>query len=337
MALNIIEKKYYKSELLAFELKSVNKLINQNLISMSPACNKLISYFRTNCGKMIRPKLLLLSGGVCGKITQDHILSAAIFQLIHDATLLHDDVIDEGLLRRNIATVNSKWGNRVAVLTGDLLLSHAIKMCVELSNKAMSIIFDAIIKTCEGEINQDFNDIYENVSEQEYIRLIQMKSAEMFSQCCYLGGFLSSANETVCHHLRSYGLLVGTAYQISDDLEDICSYDSQLGKSSKRDIKSRIMTLPIIHYIQQGGNWRLLEHISQDQAVYELIKSGSLEYCRKKIDIFCSKAILHLRPLVDNEYKFLLKHTAELISSKSQIFLPNNKQTQKRRNTDERF
>ena len=318
MALNIVESDY-NTRLLDSDIKSVSRLIDDNLISLFPSCNRLIRYFRAHHGKMIRPRLLLLSGGVCGKISREHILSAAIFQIIHDATLLHDDVIDEGLLRRNVATVNSKWGNKVAVLTGDLLLGHATKLCMTLDRRSRSIIVDTIIKTCEGEICQDFDELSENISEQEYINLIQMKSAEMFSQCCYLGGFLSEADEETCRHLESYGLLAGTAYQISDDIADICSDDLHLGKSSKRDMQSRVITLPVIHYIQRGGNWRELSKKTREEMVEDLTKSGSLEYCRNKIDAFCAEAVEHLNPLVESKYKYLLRNAAELISSKSQI------------------
>lgn len=305
--------------LLDSEIRSVNNLIDQNLVSLLPACNKLIRYFRAHSGKMIRPKLLLLSAGACGKINEEHILSAAIFQIIHDATLLHDDVIDEGQLRRNTETINSRWGNKIAVLTGDFLIGHALKMCLYLSSKAMEVVVEAVIKTCEGEISQDFNEQYENISENEYIRLIQMKSAEMFSQCCYLGALLSGANDADCQHLRNYGLFVGTAYQISDDIQDICSNDDQIGKSSGRDIKSKVITLPVIHYIQNGGDRRLLKKMSRRETFEELIKSGSIEYCQRKIESYCNAAIEHLKPLVDSEYKYLLKNTAELIASRSYI------------------
>lgn len=306
-------------KLLASEIKSVRGLLDKNLVSIFPACNNLIDYYHANCGKMIRPKLLLLSAGACGKITREHILAAAIFQVIHDATLLHDDVIDEGILRRNTVTINRRWGNRIAVLTGDLLLGHAIKMCLGLSSKVMSVIVKAIMKTCEGEICQDFNESCENISEQEYIRLIQMKSAEMFSQCCYLGAALSNASEEICGNLQHYGMLLGTAYQILDDIDDIISEDSRLGKSCGRDMHGRIITLPVIFYIQHGGECDMLNNMSHDQIADELIKSGSLDYCQNKLELFCNEAIEFLSPLAESEYKLMLKNTARMISSKTQI------------------
>jgi geranylgeranyl pyrophosphate synthase len=307
------------SRLLNSEIKTVRRLINQTLVSLLPACNQLIRYYQANRGKMIRPKLLLLSGGACRKITEDHIHSAAIFQIIHDATLLHDDVIDNGLLRRNAATINSSWGNKVAVLTGDLFLGHAIKMCLGLNRKAVSVIIEAIIKTCEGEISQDFRELYDNITEHEYISLIQMKSAEMFSQCCYLGGLLSGADNEICNHLKTYGLLIGTAYQISDDIEDICCNDAQLGKSSRRDMQSRILTLPVIYYIQQGGNWSQLNKMTQNEIIEQLEKSSSFEYCRERIEELCLEAIEHLACLTKSKYKYALKDIAELISSQSEV------------------
>jgi octaprenyl-diphosphate synthase len=319
MTLDIVKEPDCSTRLVDADIQSVNRLIDQNLVSLLPSPNKLIRYFRAHCGKMIRPKLLLLSGGACGRIGKDHILSAAVFQIIHDATLLHDDVIDEGLLRRNAATINSKWGNKVAVLTGDLLLGHAMKMSLSLNSRSRSIIMDTIIKTCEGEICQDFNELYDNISEQEYITLIQMKSAEMFGQCCYLGGLMSGANEDICLHLKTYGLLAGTAYQISDDIEDICSDDSQSGKSSSRDMKSKVITLPVICYIQQGGNWEQLNKMPREQMIDELTKKGCIQYCQKKIELFCNEAIEHLTLLEDSTYKYLLKNAVESISTKSKI------------------
>lgn len=307
------------ARLLDGKIRSVRRLIDQHLKSQSPVCNRLINNFQANCGKMIRPKLLLLSGGACGRITDDHILSAAIFEIIHNATLLHDDVIDNGLLRRNKPTINSTWGNKVAILTGDLFLGHAMDMCLGLSNEAMSVIVDAIITTCEGEINQDISGFYDNITEDEYFSIIRMKSAEMFGQCCYLGALLAGANSEICQHLRNYGLLMGTAYQISDDMEDICSDDSELGKSSGRDVQSRVITLPVIYYIQQGGDWRLLNEMQRDEMVEQLVKSNSLEYCQKKIEELCLDAIGQLELLAENEYKYALEEAAKLILSKSAV------------------
>ena len=315
-------KSEFEQELLDSEIKSVCRLIEQNLASGSAACRQLIKYFRENRGKMIRPRLLLLSAGVCGKITKDHILAAAAFQIIHDATLLHDDVIDEGLLRRNKATINSLWGSKIAVLTGDMILSRAMKMCLSLNRQAMAVIVDAMIKTCEGEIRQDFNVPYDNITEQEYLSIIRMKSAEMFSQCCYLGGLLSDADNEICRRLKSYGLSIGTAYQISDDIADICGDDNQLGKSSGRDFETRIMTLPLIHLSSQGYDYITLKTMSRNDVIELLNEKGSFSHCREYIRKYCSQAIERLTCLPESKYKSALEEAARLILSKSVVGLP---------------
>ena len=322
MNIEVPTKSEFEQELLDSEIKSVCGLIEQNLASGSAACNQLIKYFRENCGKMIRPRLLLLSAGACGKITKDHILAAAAFQIIHDATLLHDDVIDEGLLRRNKATINSSWGSKIAVLTGDMILSHAMKMCLGLNRQARAVIVDAMLKTCEGEIRQDFNVPYDNITEQEYLSIIRMKSAEMFGQCCYIGGLLSGADKETCRHLKSYGFSIGTAYQISDDIADICGDDNQLGKSSGRDIETRIMTLPMIHLLAQGYDYVTLKTMSRSDVIELLNEKGSFSHCREFIRKYCSQAIDQLTCLPKSEYKSALEEAARLILSKSVVGLP---------------
>jgi octaprenyl-diphosphate synthase len=300
-------------QLIEESLASVCRTIDEHLVGQSKTCEKLIRHYQSRRGKMIRPRLLLLSAGACGQIKKEHILSAAIFQLIHDATLLHDDVIDHGLIRRNIFTVNSFWGNKCAILLGDVFLSHAFKISSSMGQKIIDKIAETTLKICEGEIAQDLNSKNGPINENEYLQIVRMKSATMFGSCCYLGAFLCEAQFEICKNLERYGIFTGMAYQISDDIADICNDDIQLGKSSARDIRNHTITLPFIHLFQQGYDYEEAISLDKSELVGLLNETGSLSYCRERIKMYCTHALKELCCLQDNEFKSALSSITESI------------------------
>jgi len=183
--------------LIESRLQEVKKFISEQLATSikTEVVNQLLEYLNTSSGKMIRPGLVLLAGSAVGEITYEHIRIAAIFEMIHNATLLHDDVIDNGQRRRGRPTVNSLWGNESAVLLGDFLLSRVLNMYTRLEPQIAEEIAATVDRVCQGELTQVSERKNWQLSEPEYVDIITAKSASLFSSCCYLGGFLSKGAE----------------------------------------------------------------------------------------------------------------------------------------------
>jgi len=274
---------------------------------------------------MLRPGLLLLSGCSVAKLTDRHIQVAAIVEMIHNATLLHDDVIDNGLQRRGGATVNSLYGNESAVLLGDFLLSKVFKMCADLQLEIIEIIASASIKTCEGELRQTIQKRDWRLSEAEYIDIITDKSAALFSSSCELGGLLSGADETEIGSLREFGLNVGIAFQITDDLLDIVGDENKTGKSLGSDVDKDKLTLAVIHLLRTvDKNERNIikdrlsnPSLNKEALLAILNRFGSLEYTRNQGMEFIDKARRSLSSLSQSEAKTALLGVAEFVAGKA--------------------
>ena len=215
--------------------------------------NQLFEYVRSRSGKMLRPGLVLLAGRCCGNLTDEHIRIAAMVEMIHNATLLHDDVIDQGQRRRGKPTINSLWGNDSAVLMGDFLLSRVFKLCAEIKPELIKVIAAAAVRLCEGELKQIMQKQYWQLSEPEYIEVITEKSAVLFSSCCSIGAILSQADESQVQSLSEFGLNAGIAFQITDDLLDIVGNEKDTGKTSGNDLDQRKLTLAVIHLLRTVG------------------------------------------------------------------------------------
>ena len=270
------------------ELEQVKRLIDEQLAEAHEPASRLLKSVNICSGKMIRPGLVLLSyraacdgssakglpakgaenadkspelrkpvtsGGSAVSENQrdrqyDAICVAAIVELIHNATLLHDDVIDGGQKRRGLPTVNSLSGNESAVLLGDFLLSNAFKISAGLAPKITDIIAGTSVRVCEGELRQIIQRQNWQLSESEYIDIITGKSATLFSSCCLLGGLLAGASETQVRSLACFGLNAGIAFQITDDLLDIIGDEGKMGKTLGSDIDNNKLTLAVIHLLR---------------------------------------------------------------------------------------
>jgi octaprenyl-diphosphate synthase len=308
------------------ELRQVKELINEQLLRCSDETGvvRLVEYLNGCGGKMIRPGLVLLAGRAVGKIAYKHIQIAAILEMIHNATLLHDDVIDEGQRRRGQATVNSLWGNESAVLLGDFLLSKVFKMCADLEPHIVKIIATAADCTCEGELRQIAQRENWQLNEMEYISIITEKSAVLFSSCCYLGGFLAGAGETELRMLSDFGLKLGIAFQITDDLLDIIGDEVKTGKTLGSDVDKNKLTLSVIHLLANTEENQKRELINKlmaardsKRAFAEILKSsGSLEYAYGRAKEYISKATGELSELKDSAAKESLKSTANYVTER---------------------
>ncbi len=323
------------------QLNQVRQLINQQLTTPAKSAdiNRLLEHLKNHGGKMIRPGLVLLSYRAVRdasgeKKTQDAIRNtqyeairvAAIVEMIHNASLLHDDVIDEGQKRRGLPTINNLWGNESAVLLGDFLLSQVLKMCTDLGPEITNIIATTAARTCEGELRQVIERQNWQLSEAEYIDIITEKSAAFFSSCCRLGAILAKANETEIESLARFGLNAGIAFQIKDDMLDLIGDESKTGKTVGSDVEKDKLTLAIIHLlrvVEQKEKNKIYSKLNRSMgksknALLKMLKSySSFEYAHRRAQEFVDKSLQALANLEQSEAKEALIETAKFVASRA--------------------
>lgn len=341
-----ISDSFHQSKVPAFglinsQLSRVKELVKKQLAGCPDeiGTRHLFANFRSRSGKMLRPGLVLLAGAACGKITDKHIRVAAIVELIHNATLLHDDVIDQGQKRRGQSTINSLYGNEPAVLLGDFLLSRVFRMCADLQPRLIAIIADTTARICEGELRQMMNSLciktngycakqkrQYDISESEYIDIITEKSAVLFSTCCLLGVLLVEGGERYAQPLADFGLNTGIAFQITDDLLDLTGDEGKTGKTLGSDVAENKPTLSIIHLltaVQKGEKAALVEklcakHSALNPNLMKMLRSyGSLEYARSRAQDFVKKAVASLSIMKKSEAKDALIQTAGFVANRT--------------------
>jgi octaprenyl-diphosphate synthase len=206
-----------------------------------------VSYVLGASGKRLRPSLALLSGGATGRVGAEHVTLGVIVELIHVATLVHDDVLDEADLRHAHPTANARWGNEISVLVGDCLFAHALQLAAGYpGTEVCRQISQATNTVCAGEILQTRKRYDLNLSMAEYIKIVQMKTGALFAVSCELGAWLNGATQSVVKSLYDYGANLGIAYQIFDDCVDIFGQEGKAGKSLGTDMKKGKMTLPYL-------------------------------------------------------------------------------------------
>jgi octaprenyl-diphosphate synthase len=309
------------------DIARVKELIDKQLSDCDGAVRRLLESFSICDGKMLRPGLVLLAGAACGKIADEHIQIAAIAEIIHNATLLHDDVIDEGQKRRGAPTINSLWGNESAVLLGDFLLSQVFRMCVALEPEIIKTVAATTVRVCEGELRQVIQRQNWQLSESQYIDIITEKSAALFSGCCYLGAFLAEASETEVELLACFGHNVGVAFQITDDLLDIIADETTTGKTVGRDADKNKLTLAVIHLLRTVGEREKSAVIKKlnvagenKEALVEMLRShGSLEYAYSRAQEFSARAVEALAGLKESDAKDALIETAGFVGRRAII------------------
>lgn len=253
------------------EFAAVNALILRELHSEVPLVENIGHYLIEAGGKRLRPLLVLLSAKACGYQGSDHISLAAVIEFIHSATLLHDDVVDTSDLRRGKLTANARWGNAPSVLVGDFLYSRAFQMMVALGNmEIMHILADTTNAISEGEVQQLINAGNDQTSEQDYLQVIDKKTAKLFEAAARSGAVVAGAPQQLTNSLASYGHHIGMAFQLVDDALDYSSSSTELGKNIGDDLAEGKSTLPLIHVLNKGSS-------EQAQLVRDAIKSGGLE------------------------------------------------------------
>lgn len=307
------------------ELSQVHDLIRRSLTGHAVGeLSPLLDHLVARSGKMLRPGMVLLAGKCFGPLTDQHIRVAAIVEMIHDATLLHDDVIDEGHKRRGVPTVNCLWGNESAVLLGDLVLSQVFRMAADLEAPSARIVGQTAVRVCEGELRQVIQRSNWRLSEAEYIDIITDKSAVFFSGCCRLGALLAQADEDQIEALARFGLQAGIAFQITDDLLDIAGDEGLTGKAIQNDLAKDKLTLAVIHLLRtaepshEADVYAMLE--SPDESKHELaemlVQHGSLRYAQKQAENYVAKATEALAGLPPGEAKDALIETARFMANR---------------------
>ncbi|MCF7956183.1 MAG: polyprenyl synthetase family protein [Phycisphaerae bacterium] len=306
-------------------LEAVKEFIARQLVSGSESVDRRLEHVALTTGKMVRPALVLLCGKCCGGAGDLHVEIASIIEMVHLATLLHDDVIDHADSRRSVETANSKWGNESAVLLGDFVLSKAFAMSSRLDDSRISsVLADTAIRICAGELEQNAQRDNWRLSEKEYFEIIEAKTASLFGISCQLGAIAAGADEKTIKAFYDFGICLGMAFQIADDLIDITGLEQGEGKTLGRDIAERKPTLPMIYLIGTlniGEADRFFKGLSAGQIPdnYEemLDGCGSLEYASKVARDYCDRAIDCLDGIDDGEAKVLLADIVRIVRDRA--------------------
>jgi len=306
--------------LIAGDMEAVDALIRRRLGSDVALVRQVADYIITTGGKRLRPPLLLLAAGACGYRGAHHHELAAVVEFIHTATLLHDDVVDESELRRGRATANAAFGNAAAVLVGDFLYSRAFQMMVSVkSMRVMTVLADATNTIAEGEVMQLLNVHNADVGEAAYLEVVRRKTAKLFEASARLGAILRGAPREIEENLATYGMHLGTAFQLVDDVLDYSGDFHETGKNLGDDLNEGKPTLPLIHVIQRGTPAqaetvrRAIEHGGRDAfaAVIEAIHAaGALDVARDQARREAAAACDALGAVADSTYKQSLLHLA---------------------------
>ena len=308
------------------ELAAVDRVFAEELSSDLPSVNLLVKHVSRFRGKMLRPVLLLLSGRACGELTDAHVTLAAVVEMVHMATLVHDDVLDEAELRRKGATINHLRGNEAAVMLGDYLISHSYHLCSGLDSQLASrLIARTTNRVCEGELLQIDNRNNLELTEQTYLEIITRKTASLCATCCLLGAKFAGAPEARVGQLELYGLSLGIAFQIQDDILDLVGDARTVGKTLGVDVEKGKMTLPMIHFLRTAPHEHraLLRSLlaSNDADKVErirnlLLPSPSIDYARGRAREFVEQARGALRSLPEGEARRVLDTMAGFVVSR---------------------
>ena len=308
---------------IAAELEQAERIFRDELGSRFPFVQQLLDHCSDFRGKRLRPALVLLTGQACGGLGEAHPVLAAVVEMIHTATLVHDDVLDEALVRRHAATVNAEWGNEASVLLGDFLFSHAFHLAASLdSTLACRWIGRATNLVCEGEMQQVHNRGNFDLSEDDYFSIIGGKTAELTAVSCRLGAHYAGAGGATVEALEGYGRDLGVAFQIADDVLDIWGDERTTGKSLGTDLEKQKLTLPLIRLLATAPTAtantvrRLLSEAdlsTRHRLRPYLESSGALAHAWDRAREFSERALAALNILPDSPARSVLRNLATYV------------------------
>ena len=301
-------------DLLREDLVAVEQELGRDAASSVSTITEIAEYLRGGGGKRIRPSLLLLASHALGYTGQGAIRLGAVVEMVHTATLVHDDIIDGADMRRGRPSANTTWGNEKCVLAGDWLYMQAFRVALEEKNlRVLDLLIELTQQMVEGELLQ-IQKLGRTVSEAEYYDLIFRKTACLFSVSMRLGAVLASATEAQEVALATYGRAVGLAFQIVDDVLDLTATEEVLGKPVASDLREGKATLAVIHSSDHGTaadrqaiqhvlDDRSFDRVSREQLQEILKKNGSVEYAMAAADRYAEQGRKALAPLPDSEFK----------------------------------
>lgn len=300
------------------ELKKFNVFLEDSLKSSTPLLNKILKYVLKQKGKQIRPLFVLLSAKCHGEINENTYRAAAFIELLHTATLIHDDVVDDSDKRRGLFSLNALWKNKIAVLVGDYLLSKGMLLALENKDYQMlDTISETVKAMSEGEIYQMEKARRMDITEEDYYDIIRRKTASLISSCCVLGALSVDAAESQVEKMRKFGTSAGIAFQIKDDIFDY-QINNKTGKPAGNDIQEHKMTLPLIHLLkiidksERRNIIRKIKYHSDEvetrmSIINKVHENNCLVYAEQKMNDFVDEALSQLDDINNDEALVSLK------------------------------
>ena len=311
------------TETIQARLAAVETAFAEELHSDLPIVNELTKHVSQYRGKMLRPMLALLCGRAVGELNDKHTTIATVVEMVHMATLVHDDVLDEADLRRRGVTVNRLRGNEAAVMLGDYLISHSYHLCSSLGSQfAARLIARTTNQVCEGELLQLSNRNNLELDEETYVTVISRKTGSLIATSCLLGAHFAGADDPTAKRLEKFGLSLGIAFQIQDDILDLVGTTGEAGKTLGIDIAKCKLTLPIIHFLKTApAEHRKLcrelltcgEHQAADRIRHLIAPSESIAYARGRAGRLVGRAKQSLDELPDSDAKRSLLTMADFV------------------------
>lgn len=293
------------TELIDEELKIFEIRFRESVRSRTALLDRIMRYIVKRKGKQLRPMFVLLSAKLCGEVTESTYRAASLVELLHTATLVHDDVVDDSMERRGFFSVYALWKNKVSVLVGDYLLAKGLLLSLDHNDhKILHILSDAVRKMSEGELLQIEKARLLNISEDTYFEIIQNKTASLLASACAAGAWSTSNDEAIAERMRLFGEKTGIAFQIKDDLFDYTS--DNIGKPTGNDIKEKKLTLPLIYTLSNVDKKLRKEIIyivknknknkeKVNWVINKVKEAGGIDYAKEKMNSYKNEALTILR------------------------------------------
>jgi octaprenyl-diphosphate synthase len=304
------------------DLEEVERLLARSLENDRPRLAEVIGHVNHYRGKRLRPALLLLVGKALGRLTPQHHLMAAVVELVHTATLVHDDVLDGASMRRHVATVNARWGNHNSILLGDYLFTHAFHLSATIGDaRVCEMLGETTNRVCEGELCQGLHSGNLDLSEDDYFDIIDGKTAELIACAAKLGALFSHASREAIDSMERFGRNLGMAFQIADDLLDLLGEEKVTGKSLGTDLELQKLTLPMIRLLSQSETMR--NRVKQmltapgnhkREALQPLLEeSDAIEYTYRRAEEFTAAARAELEYLPPSPCRAILEAACDRV------------------------
>jgi octaprenyl-diphosphate synthase len=315
-------KKYLQIELVEFE-QNFNKAVESKVSLL----DNIMKYIVKTKGKQLRPIFVILSGKLCGQVNEKTYRAASLIELLHTATLVHDDVVDDANKRRSFFSINALWKNKIAVLVGDYLLSKGLLLSLNNKDfKVLEILATAVKDMSEGELLQAEKARKLNITEEIYFDIIKCKTASLISSACAAGAYSTCEDEVVSDKLKLFGEKVGIAFQIKDDLFDYGRED--IGKPTGNDIKEKKMTLPLIYTLNHCDKATkdkiisIFKHANKKKnevnyIIDTVVATGGIKYAAEKMQCYKNEAIEILNEFDDSEAKTYMIKLVDYITDRT--------------------